>query len=427
MYVLDYKLEGKFSNVRDELLSGYLTWLGSYYNSITENKRKLASKAISCFINNAYPKHNLSRDMVGLTLDRNSYTKSIIMNGKDTKRKVSYTYTRSFLTYMVEEGFIELHVGGEPEFEFIYGQWELVGHEVSYATLLEPIKRLFNTFVKDDSNKPKLLTNVIILRNNKKESIPFRMIDDVKEVKQNTQEYNKFTLNYIVTCFLKVYDVQLYKVYNESFKCGGRSFMSESIQSLSGEDRKHVKIEGKSVAIFDYSGFEPSILYSMCQHVYEGEDYYTLDTLQEYDAKVLRKIVKVCLLIMFNTSSRKAAMTAINIEVSKKFNTEELFKEGKIPRKVIPVSVIVEQIEIKHQVVSAWFYKSFGEMLANAGSYIADYVVCYMMQNHYTLVIPVFDEFIVQEQYRKELREVMLEAFEAVLGFNDNCRITEVC
>jgi len=427
MYVLDYKLEVKFDVIRDELLSGYLTWLGSYYNNITENKRKLASRAVSCFINNAYPKHNLSRDMVGLTLRESSYTKSLIVNGRDTKRKVSYTYTRSFLTYMVEEGFIELYTGGEPEFEFIYGQWELVGHQISYATILEPLKRLFDTCAPKINKKPKLLTNVIILRNNKKESIPFRMIDEVKEIKQNIQEYNKFTLKYIVQCFLKVYDVQLYKVYNESFKCGGRSFMSESIQSLSGEDRKHVKIDGKRVAIFDYSGYEPSILYSMCQQKFEGTDYYTLDTLKDYDPKVLRNIVKICLLIMFNTNSRESAMTAINIEVSKKFNTEELFKEGKIPRKVIPVSVIVEQIEIKHQVVSEWFYKRFGEMLSNAGSYITDYVICYMQQNYHTLVIPVFDEFIVQEQYREELREVMLEAFEAVLGFNDNCRIKEVC
>lgn len=427
MYVLDYKLDKRFEDLRDNLLSGYLDWLSRYYNSITENKRNLARRAVSCFINNAYPKHNLDRDMVGLTLDENSYSKSLIMNGKDTKRKVSYTYTRSFLTYMVETGLIELHIGGTPEFEFIYGQWELTGYDVSYATLLDPIRNMFNTYVTSKSNKIKPLTNVIILRNNKKESIPFKMIDEVREIKTNIQEYNKFTLNYVVTCFLKVYDVQLYKVYNESFKAGGRSFMSESIQSLSGEDRKHIKIEGKSVAIFDYSGFEPSILYSMCQYVYEDEDYYTLDTLKDYDPDTLRKIVKICMLIMFNSNSRRSALTSINIEVSKKFNTEELFKEGKIPRKVIPVSVIVEQIELKHKPVSDWFYKSFGEMLANAGSYITDYIICYLQQNYHTLAIPVFDEFIVQEQYREELRDVMLEAFEAVLGFNDNCRIKEVC
>lgn len=426
MYVLDYKLDKSLNGLRDELLSSYLDWLSQYYNSITENKRKLANKAISCFINNAYPKHNLGRDIVGLTLRESSYSKSLVVNGRDTKRKISYTYTRSFINYLVEVGYIDLYVGGQPEFQFIYGQWELLGHETSYATLLKKFKDLIDRYVKTEVDiKP--ITNVIILRNNKKQAIPFRMDDDLREIKNNLQEYNKFTLNYIVTCFLTVYDVQVYKIFNETFKSGGRSFMSQSIQSLSSEDRKHVKIEGEPVAIFDYKGFEPSILYTMCQVVYEGEDYYQLDTMKEYDPALLRKLVKVCMLIMFNSRSRAGAITSINKEIAAKFNTEDLYKKGKIPRRLIPVTVLVEQIELKHQPISKWFYVSYGEMLSNAGAYIADYVTSYMMQNYKTLAIPVFDEFIVQDKYRKELHDVMLEAFEAVLGFNDNCRLTEVC
>jgi hypothetical protein len=420
MYVLDSKVNKSLISIRDCLLSEYLTWLSSYYNKITENKRRLSRNAVSCFVTNSYNGYLAGYGRVGLTLDENSYSKSVIVNGRDTKRKISYTYTRSFLNFLVEVGYIELDIAEKPTFTFSYGKWEMDDRGSSYS-IFKP--KLLGLFYAVGDFEVEQRVNVLFLRNKAKNNIPFKATEQTEYTKEFLDGFNSFSMGYIVSCKDVVYDVQMYKVFNVDFYKGGRSFMQNSIQSLSSEDRKHIQIDNKPVCIFDYVGFEPSLCYTMSQEVFEGDDYYELDTLKDYDKITLRKLVKSAMLVMFNVKRRDQALEAINNVFAEEYDVKVLYNEGKIPSEHIPVRVLVEQIEKKHPLILDKFYKGFGLQLQYAGSYISDYIIDHMMQNYKCLVLSVFDEFIAQEEYRDTLYNTMVKAYENVLGFSDNCKI----
>ena len=247
---------------------------------------------------------------------------------------MSYTYTRSFLTFLEQREYITLHVGGKKNYEFLNDRWVFIDREKSYATLLIKITLLFDAVVVD--YKATSLSNIMILRDKNKKSKTFILDSVSRGLRDNLYNYNSFSLGSVVTCKETVYDVQMYKIHNINLFNGGRGFMRNGIQSLSSEDRKLIKIDEKDVCIFDYKGFEPSLCYTMCQEVYEGADHYFVDDMEGYDSKVLRNICKLSLLIMFNTQSRKAAHSAINEVLATEFDIPKLYKEGKIPYKALP-------------------------------------------------------------------------------------------
>lgn len=422
MYVIDHKINKGLYNLRDYLTSEYLDWLSQYYNKITKNKRDLAKKAVSCFLLNAYKPFTKHTSRVGLTLDEASYSNKIIVNGRNSSRKVSYTYTRSFLTFLEEKEYINLHVGGKANYEFVNDRWVFIDREKSYATLLLKITKLFESLVEYYKSEP--LTNVIFLRDKNKRNITFNIDETTKNSRDNLYNYNSFSLEHVVSCKETVYDVQMFKIYNINLLRGGRGFMKNSIQNLSSEDRKLIKIDGEDVCIFDYKGFEPSLCYTMCQEIFEGDDYYSIDDMEDYDSKTLRSICKLSLLIMFNTNSRKSAHSAINEVLATEFDIPKLYKDGKIPYKHLPVKLVLDKLEMKHHLIAHKFYCGFGNELQYAGSLIIDYVTDYMMQTYKCLVLSVFDECIAKEEFRELLYSAMVEAFESVLGFSDNCKIT---
>lgn len=306
--------------------------------------------------------------------------------------------------------------------EFLNDKWVFIDREKSYATLLLKLTRLFDELVVGYKSEP--LTNVIFLRDRKKKNITFNIDEITRNSRDNLYNYNSFSLKHLVSCKDTIYDVQTFKIFNIDLFRGGRSFMKNSIQNLSGAERKLIKIDGEDVCIFDYKGFEPSLCYTMCQEVFEGDDYYHIDDMEEYEPKTLRSICKLALLIMFNTQSRKAAHSAMNEVLATEFDVPKLYKDGKIPYKTVSVKLILDRLEEKHHLISHKFYCGFGNELQYAGSLVVDYVTDYMMQTHKCLVLSVFDECIAKEEFRELLYSSMVEAFENVLGFSDNCKIT---
>lgn len=422
MYVIDYKINKGLYKLRDKLTKEYLDWLAQYYNKITKNKENIAKKAVSCFLLNSYKPFTKYMTNIGLTLDEASYSNKVIVNGKNSERKVSYRYTRHLFTFLEQKEYITLYVGGKINYEFINDRWIFIDRERSYATLLLKLIILFDECVLDYKSEP--LNNVVILRDKNKKAITFKVDEHIRGVKDNTYMYNSFSLEHKVSCRETVYDVQIFKIYNVVLTKGGRSFMKNSIQNLSSEERKFIEIDEEEVCIFDYKCFEPSICYTMCQEVFEGKDYYSIDGFEDYDRKLLRDLCKLSLLIMFNTDSRRSAHFAINEEIAKNYDVPELYRSGKIPSKHIPVKLILDRLTDKHHLIAHKFYCSFGSELQYAGSLIIDYVTDYMMQTHKCLVLSVFDECIAKEEFRELLYSTMVEAFSSVLGFSDNCKIT---
>lgn len=421
MFIIDYKINKCLHSVRDHLTSEFLTYLSDYGNNITENKRDLAKKAVSCLLLNLYTKHTTKQNTLPITLDKNHYSKSVIVNGKNTGRKVSYTYMRSLLDFLEFEDYITLEKGKVNSFTFRFGYYEILEAESSKITIKSKLTSLLDSLVTDW--KPETLSNVIRLRDKSKSEITFKMNEIVKTVRDYLNDFNQFSLSKDVKLGDIVYDVQMYKVYNNSsFNKGARSFMKDSIQSLSKQDRHKLVIEDVPVCAFDYKGFEPSLTYSIEQEVMECEDPYKID-LNGYDADLLRGLAKKCLLVMLNAESKEEAFSAINLSIAKDYNLEKLYMEDKIPSTYIPTKVIMGLLEEKHHLIAHRFYKGFGLEVQYVGSLINDFVVSYMMQNYKQLVLSVFDEFLCQHTYAKELEKAMKLAFQHVFGTDKNCKI----
>ena len=421
MFKADYKINKCLYSLRDYLTSEYLTYLAKYGNRITQNKRELAKKAVGCLLLNTYESYLRGKTFSYVSLNNNVFSKGVIINGKRSKRKVSRQYFYSLLDFLQFEDYITLVKGEVKEYTYENGYFEILEAESTKVTFNTRIQKLYHShkhhWVQDR------LVNVMIMKDSNKKSITYNTTVVEREVKEYLDLYNEFSLSKKVTVRGKRYDVQIYKVYNNSsFNQGARSYMKDSIQHLSKQDRLDMMIEDKPVCVYDYKGFEPSLIYSMEQEVMECEDPYKIE-MKGYDEKVLRKLTKIGLLIMLNSKSEEEAISAFNLAIAEDFKPNKLYLEDKIPSEFIHTKIILQKLEKLHHLISHRFYKNFGGEVQYVGSLINDFVVSYMMQNYKVLVVQTHDEFACDKDYHKELYKAMQLGFEHVFGNDKNCKI----
>lgn len=428
MYIIDHKTPKYLYKIRDKILEDYLDWLSIHYNKITPHKRELAKKAVSCFLLNFNSAMINNRKHIGLVLNDKPYSVSRIVNGKDTKRKVSYTYTRSLYMFLNLKGYGDLTIGGEVEsWGFVNGTWQPVEYSRSYFKIGLKLREYYNNLVKPRENYT-ALEDIIILRKSKsKHNEVFKMNDKVEPLLDFVSRWNDFSRDKDITFKGEKIDIQIYKIFNGDFDSGGRSHHNCDYQRQSKKDCKDLEIEGSSVVCYDYKGFEPSIAYSMNQEIMEAEDPYRIDSMinMGYDKDVSRKLAKLVFIICLNVDSERSAQLAINKAIADNMNVEYLHKKGLIPTKTIPVKVIIDKVKTCHYLIEDLFFSAKGLTVQNVGSAINDYILDHMMQNHKQVVMQVHDDFSVAEEYEEILKDVMKRAYEHVLGFSDNCYIAK--
>ncbi len=423
MFILDYKIDKRLFKLRDYLVRLYK----SQNNTCnTQSKNEKLSNVISCFLLNSYYKGD--RHSFGITLHKSSYSKSRVVNGRSTGRKVSHSYMISFLKFLEDNDFIELCKGRVLEWGVVGGMYGVSSTQCSYVNMK---KSLISLYKSHDSGTEttcyKLLDSVIVSRGDipKAGDLTFKMTPYHKEVRDILSRYNKVSLNFEVESNKGRHDVQMYKIYRgKLLDKNGRSYMKgEGIQQLSSSDRKDITIDGDPVVIYDYSCFEPSIAYSLSGED-RPEDPYCI-TLEGYDKDILRSIAKRCMLIMLNIKDKdtNSVRTACNGVVRESFDIDRLVKEGKVPERV-DVMKICELLDQKNYLIRDYFYGNGVHDTAYIGGAINDYITDYFSQRG-ILVLSVFDEFIVQEKYEKDLIKVMQNAYQLICGDSVNCKISK--
>lgn len=422
MYVLDYNINKSLIPLRDMLIVGVESYLYNSGVTLTKNKKDKILKATGCFVNNI----PLYKDSFGITLDETHYSKSRVFNGQNTKRKVSYTYTKVLLDYLKISKYITLTVGGlsfnKGDWAFVKGKWTAIKFDCSVVTMNPSFIRVRDNYLTTYKEDP--LLNVIELRCKKGFPLTFKLTPYHKSRVTFIQNFNKEALNVVVLNKGRVCDLQMKAIYNLNLELGGRCYMSgeNNIQSISKEDRQYTTINGEATCCLDYSAFEPTILYTMEGLVMEGDPYVI--ELEGYDPKLLRDICKGFLLRMLNTESKSYAAAACIEMIRTEYNVDKLYSEGKIPDDTIPTRVIRDMLEVKHRKVAHRFYKKYGMTLQNVGTTINDYVVEYFLQRN-TIAAQIHDAFIVQESKEDDLHRIMLRAFELTIGDSSNVKITK--
>lgn len=427
MYKIDHKIPKYLYKIREEIVKDFEEYLQDNFVKITTNKSKLIKNVVGCFVLNLNKCMISGGDRFGLTLRPESYSNKIIVNGRDTKRKVSYTYTKSLFQFLNQKDYGDLHVGGEVEnYGFIGKEWLPTSFSKSYFKVNSKLITMYEEYViKPDKFEP--LDNVVILRDDNKKDKTYRVDEIVKQAVDYVNRYNKFSREVDVVFRDKKLDAQIYKIFNKDFNHGGRSQMNSEYQRLNGEKRDEVVIGGDITCCYDYKGFEPSIAYSIKQEIMEG-DPYTIDALHEkgYEEKTARKLAKAIFIICLNCDNLTQAKRALSMWISENMDLEKLYNNGYIPVKTIPTAEVIEDMLDYHHMIREVFFSSHrGYCVQNVGASINDFVLDSMIQNHKTLVIQVHDDFRCTVEKEEELKETMHKAYEAVLGFSDNCYIVK--
>ncbi|AOQ26741.1 hypothetical protein [Vibrio phage S4-7] len=425
MYRLDYALDDKFRGITEKFSDEFKEYLIDYHNlNITKERSNTINIVVKCWLVNSYHPVLKGRSKIHLSLDKNTFSKGQIVNGRTSSKKVSYLYTKRFLAFLNHNSYIDLVVGGElSKWAFLDGKWRPTEFSQSYAVVEDKLIDVYQGYNIKAKQKP--LKNVILLRDEDGKELPFKMNSHKKEVRGYLQDYNESSLEHTITLDDIGYDVQSYKVYNKDLQKGGRTYMTGgSIQSLSRKDRGRLIVDGKSVVILDFKGFEPSCAYQMKSLVKPFEDPYQI-TIDGIDPEILRDVCKKALLIMFNTESRLQAEKALTSALRKTYDAEGLFQSGKLFCPVFPIKVILDKLEDEHYQLQDLFYCNFGYELQYAGGLINDYICNYFLQNTNHLIIQTHDEFIGTYNIENEIRKVMQQGFEIILGGAENCHITK--
>ncbi len=425
--------------LNDKISKEYLPTVDNLFKEICKDSLVLGRRvrkdhitplktAIRCFIRN-YAISN-KRKMI-VSLDRNTYTSDVIVNGCVSSRKISYELTIKVLNYLESHGYISLEKGGcsfkrekvaTTMMALNTNNFKAIKDE-TYPSLVT-FKDKFNSLFKGLEKTKILRENVIILKDEDGNAKPFKLNKEIKRSRDILKEYNKMSLTKVVMCNNVEYDVQTYRIFNLKQTWGGRMYTSGSIQMLSGEERKNITIEGKKTARFDFKGFEPSILYSLAGEKMEGDPYtLTEDKYKGYDPLFIRSLCKQAMLVMLNTKSFKQAAYYMNDSVREEMDVDLLYEYGKIPDKQIPIAEIIEDLEKKHHKIANKFYNETWKEVQYIGSKIMLNVAEYLMQRYECMVLQVFDECIIEEEYAQELYEAMHMSYNEVTGFTGNCHV----
>ena len=416
VYEMITTLDKRLYKIRDKLLSVVLEDTG-YKSKYSVTKMELC---VNCFVHNTIKVNFIGKTRSQITLDNNHYSRGFIQNGVRLKSKVSLRYTKLMLGILEKCNYIILVKGGR---EY---SWDLKTHGVvaeNICTYLEYLPKLQMLYDKYKSGyQVKLLKNVIELRDENKLAKTFKTTSQIKVEKASTLDYNLLTITTDVTeSKNRSYNCQVKKIYNVNFETGGRSYMGlEGIQNLSKQERRDLMIRGNDTVIYDYKSFEPSIAYSINQELMKC-DPYQLDW-KFYDTKFLRDLGKLALTTMLYAGNKQSAILSCSYEIGKKFDIDKLYEEGKIPNPLIDTKQLIEDIEKRNSKILDLLYKQTQNDLSNLGSKIMDYIMNYFTQRG-ILVLPVFDEVIIEAEFEDKLKEVMEMAYESVLGFTDNCHI----
>jgi hypothetical protein len=200
-------------------------------------------------------------------------------------------------------------------------------------------------------------------------------------------------------------NTNLVAIFRERFEWYGRLHSKgySHYQGLSGNERKEITINGDRTVELDFCSLHPYLLYAAERKPYLG-DPYTIDD----DRKIVRDFFKVILLAMVNAENRTKAESAANNWLFKNHTERKQLKEIGITR----ARPMMEKFIEAHQPIAHYFFKGkiTGMKIMNKDSKIALDVL-----NHFGKqkipILCIHDSFIVQEQYRDELENVMKRVY----------------
>ncbi len=218
---------------------------------------------------------------------------------------------------------------------------------------------------------------------------------------------------------------RLKAVFNrKSFFRGGRLYSgANGWQSLNGQQRATITLDGEQTVELDFSALHINMLYAQ-----EGSqcDFDPYDVVCE--DKSMRPALKLLLLVAINAESDDQTLNVLSRKTDEilervrlgDFKTADLDFYKAIKGQPVDWSYWLDKFKTIHYRIAKHFCDDSGIKLMNRDSKIILNAVNYCVQNRIPC-LPVHDSVIVAEQRKDEIEAVMRDAYRKEMGFD--CKI----
>jgi hypothetical protein len=205
--------------------------------------------------------------------------------------------------------------------------------------------------------------------------------------------------------FLRDHRNQVFRVFNEDFRHGGRMY-GHDVQQLPKTSRERLLIDGEPVVEPDYPHHHPRMLYALQGALLTG-DPYVVDGFE-------RDLGKIALNTLINALDGHSAMMAIAQEVERRDRDDPGYQGWPTASARRRAHDLIDTLKNRHPRIAACFHTGFGTRLQYLDSLMAERVLL-ALRKRGIAAIPVHDSFVVPERHASLTRETMQQSFTDVM------------
>ena len=233
-------------------------------------------------------------------------------------------------------------------------------------------------------------------------------------------------------------ELQYTMVFNDTLGYGGRLYDNGYIQMQSQTIRGTITIGGESTVEKDYGGLHYAIACEELGITVEGDPYdFLVDDIEvdvgtitkwkedtgfigNYDP--IRNLKKTALLIMFNANDKQSATKGIRDSLFKDMKRPDKLRQKFVGIKNCDTTSLVNAIIKYRSMVKSYFCSGVGIRFQNLDSKMVLYCISKFAEIG-EVCLPVHDSLIVKESLSEYAEQVMIDAYEFVMGSKLNCKI----
>ncbi|MBI3203283.1 MAG: hypothetical protein HYZ29_17225 [Myxococcales bacterium] len=222
--------------------------------------------------------------------------------------------------------------------------------------------------------------------------------DETKRMRDELRRYNAFMAQHrVVDAAGQRHSTHLARIFSQgSFEKGGR-FYRASYQQLPGDERAKMTIDGQPVVELDFCSVHPTMLY-LRAGLEPPEDAYAKDGFE-------RGVLKLAFNVALNASSPASASHA----VARSLRESDHQEPERTARQYI------EAMPTLYPEFERQLFTGVGLDLQRLDSDIAAKVMARCLVASMPVLV-MHDSFLVRRAHEAELRRLMTEAFQKVLG-----------
>lgn len=258
---------------------------------------------------------------------------------------------------------------------------------------------------------------VVELRDEYKNSLPFRLNNDIADTIDTVKQLNKLLDGFEIRDKNNETLINFYcRVFNESFDKGGRFYKADilNLSNKSDNTRLDVTINGEQVVEVDYSSLHFRIAAALEQMYPEDVpmDMYS-EILEDPSNRVNRGIVKYSVNVLFNCRDEGTALKAIQQKIN------SMDKEEKDNYTLGNARSVYCLFKDEYYQFTHLFCRedSYGLTLQNLDSNLANNILKKMIDKNIPC-LPVHDSFVVRQSDIDTLYELMGDEFRSMFDVN---------